>query len=68
LLKTGVRGPWLVTADLADGDNLKIECKVNGETRQSSNTSDMVSGRLFVHRRLVERGSGSQAQAITTMC
>jgi len=32
----------LVTADLADGDNLKIECRVNGEVRQSSNTSDMV--------------------------
>jgi 2-keto-4-pentenoate hydratase/2-oxohepta-3-ene-1,7-dioic acid hydratase in catechol pathway len=35
-------GPWLVTADLADGDNLRIECRVNGEVRQSSNTSDMV--------------------------
>ena len=35
-------GPWLATADLADGDNLKIECRVNGEVRQSSNTSDMV--------------------------
>jgi 2-keto-4-pentenoate hydratase/2-oxohepta-3-ene-1,7-dioic acid hydratase in catechol pathway len=35
-------GPWLVSADLADGDNLKIECRVNGEVRQSSNTSDMV--------------------------
>jgi 2-keto-4-pentenoate hydratase/2-oxohepta-3-ene-1,7-dioic acid hydratase in catechol pathway len=35
-------GPWLVTSDLADGDNLKIECRVNGELRQSSNTSDMV--------------------------
>src|SRR5205814_7997597 len=35
-------GPWLVTADLADGDNLKIECRVNGDVRQSSNTSDMV--------------------------
>jgi 2-keto-4-pentenoate hydratase/2-oxohepta-3-ene-1,7-dioic acid hydratase in catechol pathway len=35
-------GPWLVTADLADGDNLKIECRVNGEVRQSSSTSDMV--------------------------
>src|SRR6266545_4899790 len=35
-------GPWLVTADLAAGDNLKIECRVNGEVRQSSNTSDMV--------------------------
>jgi 2-keto-4-pentenoate hydratase/2-oxohepta-3-ene-1,7-dioic acid hydratase in catechol pathway len=35
-------GPWLVTADLVDGDNLKIECHVNGQVRQSSNTSDMV--------------------------
>jgi len=35
-------GPWLVTADQVDGDNLKIECHVNGEVRQSSNTSDMV--------------------------
>lgn len=35
-------GPWLVTADLADGDNLKIETRVNGQVRQSSNTSDMV--------------------------
>jgi 2-keto-4-pentenoate hydratase/2-oxohepta-3-ene-1,7-dioic acid hydratase in catechol pathway len=37
-------GPWLVTADQVDGDDLKIELKVNGETRQSSNTSDMVFG------------------------
>jgi 2-keto-4-pentenoate hydratase/2-oxohepta-3-ene-1,7-dioic acid hydratase in catechol pathway len=35
-------GPWLVTADQCDGDNLKIECRVNGEVRQSSNTNDMV--------------------------
>jgi 2-keto-4-pentenoate hydratase/2-oxohepta-3-ene-1,7-dioic acid hydratase in catechol pathway len=35
-------GPWLVTADQLDGDNLKIECRVNGEVRQSSSTSDMV--------------------------
>lgn len=35
-------GPWLVTADLVDGDNLKIEQRVNGQIRQSSNTSDMV--------------------------
>jgi 2-keto-4-pentenoate hydratase/2-oxohepta-3-ene-1,7-dioic acid hydratase in catechol pathway len=37
-------GPWLVTADQVDADNLRIELKVNGETRQSSNTSDMVFG------------------------
>ena len=46
-------GPWLVTADLADGDNLKIECRVNGEVRQSSNTSDMV----FNCRQLVSYSS-----------
>jgi 2-keto-4-pentenoate hydratase/2-oxohepta-3-ene-1,7-dioic acid hydratase in catechol pathway len=39
---SGVIGPWLVTADQVDGDNLKIEGRVNGEVRQSSNTSDMV--------------------------
>lgn len=39
---SGLVGPWLVTADQVDGDNLKIECLVNGEVRQSSNTSDMV--------------------------
>lgn len=37
-------GPWLVTADQVDGDKLKIECRVNGELRQSSNTADMVFG------------------------
>jgi 2-keto-4-pentenoate hydratase/2-oxohepta-3-ene-1,7-dioic acid hydratase in catechol pathway len=35
-------GPYLVTADQIDPDNLKIECRANGETRQSSNTSDMI--------------------------
>ena len=35
-------GPYLVTADQVDPDNLKLECRVNGETRQSSNTSDMI--------------------------
>jgi 2-keto-4-pentenoate hydratase/2-oxohepta-3-ene-1,7-dioic acid hydratase in catechol pathway len=39
---SGPIGPWLVTADLVDGDNLKIECHVNGEVRQSSNTNDLV--------------------------
>jgi 2-keto-4-pentenoate hydratase/2-oxohepta-3-ene-1,7-dioic acid hydratase in catechol pathway len=39
---SGLVGPWLVTADQVDGDNLKIECRVNGEVRQSSITSDMV--------------------------
>ncbi len=39
---SGLVGPWIVTADQVDGDNLKIECRVNGEVRQSSDTSDMV--------------------------
>ena len=39
---SGVIGPWLVTSDLADGDNLKISLTVNGQERQNSNTSDLV--------------------------
>jgi 2-keto-4-pentenoate hydratase/2-oxohepta-3-ene-1,7-dioic acid hydratase in catechol pathway len=36
-------GPWLVGADrVGDPQNLKIECRVNGQVRQSSNTSDMI--------------------------
>ncbi len=35
-------GPYLVTADQVDPDKLKIELRANGETRQSSNTSDMI--------------------------
>jgi len=35
-------GPYLVTADQIDPDNLKLECRVNGETRQSSNTNDFI--------------------------
>ena len=36
-------GPYIVTADLVGDPNaLKIECLVNGDVRQSSNTSDMV--------------------------
>jgi 2-keto-4-pentenoate hydratase/2-oxohepta-3-ene-1,7-dioic acid hydratase in catechol pathway len=35
-------GPYLVTADQVNPDQLKIECRVNGETRQSSNTEDFI--------------------------
>jgi 2,4-diketo-3-deoxy-L-fuconate hydrolase len=39
----GPIGPWLVTAsELADPQNIPIELQVNGELRQSSNTSDMI--------------------------
>src|SRR5215813_3946962 len=38
----GPVGPYMVTADQVNGDNLKLECRVNGETRQTSNTADMI--------------------------
>jgi 2-keto-4-pentenoate hydratase/2-oxohepta-3-ene-1,7-dioic acid hydratase in catechol pathway len=38
----GPMGPWIVTADEIDGRNLRIQCRVNGETRQNSNTSDLI--------------------------
>jgi 2-keto-4-pentenoate hydratase/2-oxohepta-3-ene-1,7-dioic acid hydratase in catechol pathway len=39
----GPIGPYLVTADqIPDPNNLKLECYVNGERRQSNNTSDMI--------------------------
>lgn len=36
-------GPYMVTAEQVDPDNLKLECRVNGQTRQNSNTSDMIA-------------------------
>ena len=35
-------GPYFISAEQVDPDNLKRECRVNGETRQSSNTNDMI--------------------------
>src|SRR5207244_480259 len=36
-------GPWLVTRDeVTDPQSLSLELNVNGEPRQSSNTSDMI--------------------------
>ena len=35
-------GPYMVTADQIDPNRLKIECQVNGEMRQSSNTDDII--------------------------
>ncbi len=38
-----VLGPWMVTADeIDDPDNLDFSLQVNGETRQSANTRDLV--------------------------
>lgn len=39
----GPIGPWLLTADeLPDPQTLEMELKVNGKTRQHSNTGDMI--------------------------
>jgi 2-keto-4-pentenoate hydratase/2-oxohepta-3-ene-1,7-dioic acid hydratase in catechol pathway len=36
-------GPYLVTSDLVgDPNNLRLECRVNGEQRQDWNTNDMI--------------------------
>jgi len=37
-------GPWIITADeVPDPHNLHIECRVNGEVKQSSNTSLLIN-------------------------
>jgi 2-keto-4-pentenoate hydratase/2-oxohepta-3-ene-1,7-dioic acid hydratase in catechol pathway len=34
-------GPWIVTPDSIDPDNLRITCRVNGVTKQDSNTKHL---------------------------
>ena len=39
----GPIGPWIVTKDeIKDANHLRIQTRVNGETRQDSNTNDMI--------------------------
>lgn len=38
----GPIGPWLVTADQVDPENLNLKTLVNGEQRQSANTKNMI--------------------------
>ena len=39
----GPIGPWIVTKDeIKDANNLRIQTRINGETRQDSNTNDMI--------------------------
>jgi 2-keto-4-pentenoate hydratase/2-oxohepta-3-ene-1,7-dioic acid hydratase in catechol pathway len=35
-------GPWLVSADEVDAENLDVRCWVNEELRQSANTSELI--------------------------
>jgi 2-keto-4-pentenoate hydratase/2-oxohepta-3-ene-1,7-dioic acid hydratase in catechol pathway len=49
-----VLGPWIVTADeIANPDDLPLSLKVNGETRQDTNTSFLI----YDIRRLIEFAS-----------
>jgi 2-keto-4-pentenoate hydratase/2-oxohepta-3-ene-1,7-dioic acid hydratase in catechol pathway len=49
-----VLGPWMVTADeIADPDDLPLSLRVNGETRQDTNTSYLI----YDIRRLIEFAS-----------
>jgi len=34
-------GPWIVTADSVDPNNLRVTCRVNGVTKQDSNTKHL---------------------------
>jgi 2-keto-4-pentenoate hydratase/2-oxohepta-3-ene-1,7-dioic acid hydratase in catechol pathway len=38
----GPMGPWIVTADEIDGSDLRVTCRVNGETRQNATTADLI--------------------------
>ena len=35
-------GPWITTADEIDPGDVRVICRVNGETRQDSNTADLI--------------------------
>src|SRR5437667_10150181 len=49
-----VLGPWMVTADeISDPDNVPLNIAVNGETKQSSNTDQLI----YDCRKLIEWGS-----------
>lgn len=51
----GIVGPWIVTPDEIDPHNLPIRTIVNGETRQSSNTKNLI----FTVERLIAHLSGA---------
>jgi 2-keto-4-pentenoate hydratase/2-oxohepta-3-ene-1,7-dioic acid hydratase in catechol pathway len=49
-----VLGPWMVTADeISDPDDVPLNIAVNGETKQSSNTNQLI----YDCRKLIEWGS-----------
>ena len=38
----GPMGPWIVTKDELDISDIKVSCRVNGETRQETSTRDLI--------------------------
>jgi len=53
-------GPWIVTADAIDPTGLQVSCRVNGVTKQDSNTKFMV---FKIPRLVSEFSAGCRLQA-----
>jgi 2-keto-4-pentenoate hydratase/2-oxohepta-3-ene-1,7-dioic acid hydratase in catechol pathway len=53
-------GPWIVTADAVDHTNLAVSCRVNGVTKQESNTRHMY---FKVPRLIADLSAGTTLEA-----
>jgi len=53
-------GPWIVTADAIDHANLAVACRVNGVTKQESNTRHMY---FKVPRLIADLSAGTTLEA-----
>jgi 2-keto-4-pentenoate hydratase/2-oxohepta-3-ene-1,7-dioic acid hydratase in catechol pathway len=53
-------GPWIVTADSVDHSNLAVSCRVNGVTKQESNTRHMY---FKVPRLIADLSAGTTLEA-----
>ena len=53
-------GPWIVTADAIDPNNLRVACRVNGVTKQDSNTKFLY---FKLPRILAELSAGQTLEA-----
>ena len=53
-------GPWIVTADSVDPNNLRVTCRVNGVTKQDSNTKFLY---FKLPRLIVDLSAGTTLEA-----
>jgi 2-keto-4-pentenoate hydratase/2-oxohepta-3-ene-1,7-dioic acid hydratase in catechol pathway len=53
-------GPWIVTADSIDPTNLRVQCRVNGVTKQDSNTKHMY---FKLERLIADLSAGTTLEA-----